>query len=156
MHGPALRIDRYGYHVSCFLLVGLVVGARSKVRKRGVARPRRHNRAMIMLQRRSPGGRRARALACVESAKARSQGDASVLQALALFAPSEQMTQRVDRARQHGALFGSCAGSGNARPSWPVQPPPWRGATLAQCTRGTMGAESAGPASSARGDDAAR
>lgn len=46
----------------------------------------------------------------VESAEARSQGDASVLQALApVRAQLEQMTQRVDqmeqiRARQHGAL----------------------------------------------------
>ena len=95
-----------------FLLVGLVVGALLGY-VGAVARRASQPGDDVVALRAQVARWQARAEELsrrVESAEARSQGDASVLQALApVRAQLEQMTQRVDqmeqtRARQHGAL----------------------------------------------------
>ena len=110
VHGPSYR-GALGMSL-VFLLVGLVVGVLLGYVGAVARRASRPGDEV--------GGLRAEAARWqaraeelsrrVESAEARSQGDASVLQALApVRAQLEQMTQRVDqmeqtRARQHGAL----------------------------------------------------
>lgn len=133
-----------------FLLVGLVVGALLGYVE-AVARRASQPGDDVVALRAQVARWQARAEELsrrVESTEARSQGDASVLQALApVRAQLEQMTQRVDqmeqtRARQHGALAEQLRESA----SWPVQPPPWR-ARYARAVHAARGARSSWPAS---------
>ena len=94
-----------------FLLVGLVVGALLGYAGAVARRASTPDQAGTLRAEVARWQARAEELSRrVDSAEARSQGDASVLQALApVRAQLEQMTQRVDqmeqiRARQHGAL----------------------------------------------------
>ena len=81
----------------------------------------------------------------VESAEARSQGDASVLQALApVRAQLEQMTQRVDqmeqiRARQHGALAEQLRESAQRETELARTTASLEGALRSRSARGTWG-----------------
>lgn len=81
----------------------------------------------------------------VESAEARSQGDASVLQALApVRAQLEQMTQRVDqmeqiRARQHGALTEQLRESARRETELARTTASLEGALRSRSARGTWG-----------------
>lgn len=81
----------------------------------------------------------------VESAEARSQGDASVLQALApVRAQLEQMTQRVDqmeqiRARQHGALAEQLRESARREVELARTTASLEGALRSRSARGTWG-----------------
>ncbi len=81
----------------------------------------------------------------VESAEARSQGDASVLQALApVRAQLEQMTQRVDqmeqiRARQHGALAEQLRESARRETDLARTTASLEGALRSRSARGTWG-----------------
>lgn len=81
----------------------------------------------------------------VESAEARSQGDASVLQALApVRAQLEQMTQRVDqmeqiRARQHGALAEQLRESARRETELARTTASLEGALRSRSARGTWG-----------------
>ena len=81
----------------------------------------------------------------VESAEARSQGDASVLQALApVGAQLEQMTQRVDqmeqiRARQHGALAEQLRESAQRETELARTTASLEGALRSRSARGTWG-----------------
>ncbi len=94
-----------------FLLVGLVVGALLGYVGAAARRASTPDQAGTLRAEVARWQARAEELSRrVDSAEARSQGDASILQALApVRAQLEQMTQRVDqmeqiRARQHGAL----------------------------------------------------
>ena len=81
----------------------------------------------------------------VESAESRSQGDASVLQALApVRAQLEQMTQRVDqmeqiRARQHGALAEQLRESASREAELARTTASLEGALRSRSARGTWG-----------------
>ena len=81
----------------------------------------------------------------VESAEARSQGDASVLQALApVRSQLEQMTQRVDqmeqiRARQHGALAEQLRESARRETELARTTASLEGALRSRSARGTWG-----------------
>ena len=81
----------------------------------------------------------------VDSAEARSQGDASVLQALApVRAQLEQMTQRVDqmeqiRARQHGALAEQLRESARRENELARTTASLEGALRSRSARGTWG-----------------
>lgn len=81
----------------------------------------------------------------VESAESRSQGDASVLQALApVRAQLEQMTQRVDqmeqiRARQHGALAEQLRESARRETELARTTASLEGALRSRSARGTWG-----------------
>ena len=81
----------------------------------------------------------------VDSAEARSQGDASVLQALApVRAQLEQMTQRVDqmeqiRARQHGALAEQLRESAQRETELARTTASLEGALRSRSARGTWG-----------------
>ena len=81
----------------------------------------------------------------VDSAEARSQGDASVLQALApVRAQLEQMTQRVDqmeqiRARQHGALAEQLRESAKRETELARTTASLEGALRSRSARGTWG-----------------
>lgn len=81
----------------------------------------------------------------VDSAEARSQGDASVLQALApVRAQLEQMTQRVDqmeqiRARQHGALAEQLRESARRETELARTTASLEGALRSRSARGTWG-----------------
>ena len=81
----------------------------------------------------------------VDSAEARSQGDASVLQALApVRAQLEQMTQRVDqmeqiRARQHGALAEQLRESARRETDLARTTASLEGALRSRSARGTWG-----------------
>lgn len=81
----------------------------------------------------------------VESAEARSQGDASVLQALApVRAQLEQMTQRVDqmeqiRARQHGTLAEQLRESARRETELARTTASLEGALRSRSARGTWG-----------------
>ena len=120
-----------------FLLVGLVVGAllgyAGAVARRASTPDQAGTLRAEELSRR------------VDSAEARSQGDASVLQALApVRAQLEQMTQRVDqmeqiRARQHGALAEQLRESARRETDLARTTASLEGALRSRSARGTWG-----------------
>ena len=130
-----------------FLLVGLVVGALLGY-VGAVARRASQPGDDVVALRAQVARWQARAEELsrrVESAEARSQGDASVLQALApVRAQLEQMTQRVDqmeqtRARQHGALAEQLRESARREVELARTTASLEGALRSRSARGTWG-----------------
>jgi len=130
-----------------FLLVGLVVGALLGY-VGAVARRASQPGDDVVALRAQVARWQARAEELsrrVESAEARSQGDASVLQALApVRAQLEQMTQRVDqmeqtRARQHGALAEQLRESAQREAELARTTASLEGALRSRSARGTWG-----------------
>ena len=130
-----------------FLLVGLVVGALlgyvGAVARR--ASPPGDDVVALRAQVARWQARAEELSRRVESAEARSQGDASVLQALApVRAQLEQMTQRVDqmeqtRARQHGALAEQLRESAQREAELARTTVSLEGALRSRSARGTWG-----------------
>ena len=129
-----------------FLLVGLVVGAFLGYVGAVARRASTPDEAGTLRAEVARWQARAEELSRrVESAEARSQGDASVLQALApVRAQLEQMTQRVDqmeqiRARQHGALAEQLRESARRETELARTTTSLEGALRSRSARGTWG-----------------
>lgn len=129
-----------------FLLVGLVVGALLGYVGAVARRASTPDQAGTLRAEVARWQARAEELSRrVESAEARSQGDASVLQALApVRAQLEQMTQRVDqmeqiRARQHGALAEQLRESARRETDLARTTASLEGALRSRSARGTWG-----------------
>lgn len=129
-----------------FLLVGLVVGALLGYVGAVARRASTPDQAGTLRAEVARWQARAEELSRrVESAEARSQGDASVLQALApVRAQLEQMTQRVDqmeqiRARQHGALAEQLRESARREVELARTTASLEGALRSRSARGTWG-----------------
>lgn len=129
-----------------FLLVGLVVGALLGYAGAVARRASTPDEAGTLRAEVARWQARAEELSRrVESAEARSQGDASVLQALApVRAQLEQMTQRVDqmeqiRARQHGALAEQLRESARREVELARTTASLEGALRSRSARGTWG-----------------
>ena len=129
-----------------FLLVGLVVGAFLGYVGAVARRASTPDQAGTLRAEVAHWQARAEELSRrVESAEARSQGDASVLQALApVRAQLEQMTQRVDqmeqiRARQHGALAEQLRESARRETDLARTTASLEGALRSRSARGTWG-----------------
>ena len=129
-----------------FLLIGLVVGALLGYVGAVARRASKPDQAGALRAEVARWQARAEELSRrVESAEARSQGDASVLQALApVRAQLEQMTQRVDqmeqiRARQHGALAEQLQESARRETELARTAASLEGALRSRSARGTWG-----------------
>lgn len=129
-----------------FLLVGLVVGALLGYVGAVARRASTPDEAGTLRAEVAHWQARAEELSRrVDSAEARSQGDASVLQALApVRAQLEQMTQRVDqmeqiRARQHGALAEQLRESARRENELARTTASLEGALRSRSARGTWG-----------------
>ena len=129
-----------------FLLVGLVVGALLGYVGAVARRASTPDQAGTLRAEAARWQARAEELSRrVDSAEARSQGDASVLQALApVRAQLEQMTQRVDqmeqiRARQHGALAEQLRESARRETELARTTASLEGALRSRSARGTWG-----------------
>ena len=129
-----------------FLLVGLVVGAFLGYVGAVARRASTPDQAGTLRAEVAHWQARAEELSRrVDSAEARSQGDASVLQALApVRAQLEQMTQRVDqmeqiRARQHGALAEQLRESAQRETELARTTASLEGALRSRSARGTWG-----------------
>ena len=129
-----------------FLLVGLVVGALLGYVGAMARRASTPDQAGTLRAEVARWQARAEELSRrVDSAEARSQGDASVLQALApVRAQLEQMTQRVDqmeqiRARQHGALAEQLRESARRETELARATASLEGALRSRSARGTWG-----------------
>ena len=129
-----------------FLLVGLVVGALLGYAGAVARRASTPDQAGTLRAEVARWQARAEELSRrVDSAEARSQGDASVLQALApVHAQLEQMTQRVDqmeqiRARQHGALAEQLRESARRETELARTTASLEGALRSRSARGTWG-----------------
>jgi len=129
-----------------FLLVGLVVGALLGYAGAVARRASTPDQAGTLRAEVARWQARAEELSRrVDSAEARSQGDASVLQALApVRAQLEQMTQRVDqmeqiRARQHGALAEQLRESARRETDLARTTASLEGALRSRSARGTWG-----------------
>ena len=129
-----------------FLLVGLVVGALLGYVGAVARRASTPDQAGTLRAEVARWQARAEELSRrVESAESRSQGDASVLQALApVRAQLEQMTQRVDqmeqiRARQHGALAEQLRESARRENELARTTASLEGALRSRSARGTWG-----------------
>lgn len=129
-----------------FLLVGLVVGALLGYVGTVARRASTPDQAGTLRAEVARWQARAEELSRrVDSAEARSQGDASVLQALApVRAQLEQMTQRVDqmeqiRARQHGALAEQLRESAQRETELARTTASLEGALRSRSARGTWG-----------------
>lgn len=129
-----------------FLLVGLVVGALLGYAGAVARRASTPDQAGTLRAEVARWQARAEELSRrVDSAEARSQGDASVLQALApVRAQLEQMTQRVDqmeqiRARQHGALAEQLRESARRETELARTTASLEGALRSRSARGTWG-----------------
>lgn len=129
-----------------FLLVGLVVGALLGYAGAVARRASTPDEAGTLRAEVARWQARAEELSRrVESAEARSQGDASVLQALApVRTQLEQMTQRVDqmeqiRARQHGALAEQLRESAQRETELARTTASLEGALRSRSARGTWG-----------------
>lgn len=129
-----------------FLLVGLVVGALLGYVGAVARRASTPDQAGTLRAEVARWQARAEELSRrVDSAEARSQGDASVLQALApVRAQLEQMTQRVDqmeqiRARQHGALAEQLRESAQRETELARTTASLEGALRSRSARGTWG-----------------
>lgn len=129
-----------------FLLVGLVVGALLGYVGAVARRASTPDEAGTLRAEVAHWQARAEELSRrVDSAEARSQGDASVLQALApVRAQLEQMTQRVDqmeqiRARQHGALAEQLRESARRETDLARTTASLEGALRSRSARGTWG-----------------
>ena len=129
-----------------FLLVGLVVGALLGYVGAVARRASTPDQAGTLRAEVARWQARAEELSRrVDSAEARSQGDASVLQALApVRAQLEQMTQRVDqmeqiRARQHGALAEQLRESASREAELARTTASLEGALRSRSARGTWG-----------------
>lgn len=129
-----------------FLLVGLVVGALLGYVGAVARRASTPDQAGTLRAEVARWQARAEELSRrVDSAEARSQGDASVLQALApVRAQLEQMTQRVDqmeqiRARQHGALAEQLRESARRETDLARTTASLEGALRSRSARGTWG-----------------
>ena len=129
-----------------FLLVGLVVGALLGYVGAVARRASTPDEAGTLRAEVARWQARAEELSRrVDSAEARSQGDASVLQALApVHAQLEQMTQRVDqmeqiRARQHGALAEQLRESARRETELARTTASLEGALRSRSARGTWG-----------------
>jgi len=129
-----------------FLLVGLVVGALLGYAGAVARRASTPDEAGTLRTEVARWQARAEELSRrVDSAEARSQGDASVLQALApVRAQLEQMTQRVDqmeqiRARQHGALAEQLRESARRETELARTTASLEGALRSRSARGTWG-----------------
>ena len=129
-----------------FLLVGLVVGALLGYVGAVARRASTPDQAGTLRAEVAHWQARAEELSRrVDSAEARSQGDASVLQALApVRAQLEQMTQRVDqmeqiRARQHGALAEQLRESAQRETELARTTASLEGALRSRSARGTWG-----------------
>ena len=129
-----------------FLLVGLVVGALLGYVGAVARRASTPDQAGTLRAEVARWQARAEELSHrVDSAEARSQGDASVLQALApVRAQLEQMTQRVDqmeqiRARQHGALAEQLRESARREVELARTTASLEGALRSRSARGTWG-----------------
>ena len=129
-----------------FLLVGLVVGALLGYVGAVARRASTPDQAGTLRAEVAHWQARAEELSRrVESAEARSQGEASVLQALApVRAQLEQMTQRVDqmeqiRARQHGALAEQLRESARRETELARTTASLEGALRSRSARGTWG-----------------
>lgn len=129
-----------------FLLVGLVVGALLGYVGAVARRASTPDQAGTLRAEVAHWQARAEELSRrVDSAEARSQGDASVLQALApVRAQLEQMTQRVDqmeqiRARQHGALAEQLRESARRETELARTTASLEGALRSRSARGTWG-----------------
>lgn len=129
-----------------FLLVGLVVGALLGYVGAVARRASTPDQAGTLRAEVARWQARAEELSRrVDSAEARSQGDASVLQALApVRAQLEQMTQRVDqmeqiRARQHGALAEQLRESARRETELARTTASLEGALRSRSARGTWG-----------------
>ena len=129
-----------------FLLVGLVVGALLGYVGAVARRASTPDQAGTLRAEVAHWQARAEELSRrVDSAEARSQGDASVLQALApVRAQLEQMTQRVDqmeqiRARQHGALAEQLRESARRESELARTTASLEGALRSRSARGTWG-----------------
>lgn len=129
-----------------FLLVGLAVGALLGYAGAVARRASTPDQAGTLRAEVARWQARAEELSRrVESAEARSQGDASVLQALApVRAQLEQMTQRVDqmeqiRARQHGALAEQLRESARRETDLARTTASLEGALRSRSARGTWG-----------------
>lgn len=129
-----------------FLLVGLVVGALLGYAGAVARRASTPDEAGTLRAEVARWQARAEELSRrVDSAEAHSQGDASVLQALApVRAQLEQMTQRVDqmeqiRARQHGALAEQLRESARRETELARTAASLEGALRSRSARGTWG-----------------
>lgn len=129
-----------------FLLVGLVVGALLGYVGAVARRASTPDQAGTLRAEVARWQARAEELSRrVDSAESRSQGDASVLQALApVRAQLEQMTQRVDqmeqiRARQHGALAEQLRESARRETELARTTASLEGALRSRSARGTWG-----------------
>ena len=129
-----------------FLLIGLVVGALLGYAGAVARRASTPDQAGTLRAEVARWQARAEELSRrVDSAEARSQGDASVLQALApVRAQLEQMTQRVDqmeqiRARQHGALAEQLRESAQRETELARTTASLEGALRSRSARGTWG-----------------
>ena len=129
-----------------FLLVGLVVGALLGYVGAVARRASTPDQAGTLRAEVARWQARAEELSRrVDSAEARSQGDASVLQALApVRAQLEQITQRVDqmeqiRARQHGALSEQLRESARRETELARTTASLEGALRSRSARGTWG-----------------
>ena len=129
-----------------FLLVGLVVGALLGYVGAVARRASTPDEAGTLRAEVARWQARAEELSRrVDSAEARSQGDASVLQALApVRAQLEQMTQRVDqmeqiRSRQHGALAEQLRESARRETELARTTASLEGALRSRSARGTWG-----------------
>ena len=129
-----------------FLLVGLVVGALLGYVGAVARRASTPDQAGTLRAEVDRWQARAEELSRrVDSAESRSQGDASVLQALApVRAQLEQMTQRVDqmeqiRARQHGALAEQLRESASREAKLARTTASLEGALRSRSARGTWG-----------------
>ena len=129
-----------------FLLVGLVVGALLGYAGAVARRASTPDEAGTLRAEVARWQARAEELSRrVDSAEARSQGDTSVLQALApVRAQLEQMTQRVDqmeqiRARQHGALAEQLRESARRETELARTTASLEGALRSRSARGTWG-----------------
>ena len=129
-----------------FLLVGLVVGALLGYVGAVARRASTPDEAGTLRAEVARWQARAEELSRrVDSAEARSQGDASVLQALApVRAQLEQMTQRVDqmeqiRSRQHGALAEQLRESAQRETELARTTASLEGALRSRSARGTWG-----------------
>ncbi|MBF1253658.1 MAG: DNA recombination protein RmuC [Isoptericola variabilis] len=129
-----------------FLLVGLVVGALLGYVGAVARRASTPDQAGTLHAEVARWQARAEELSRrVDSAESRSQGDASVLQALApVRAQLEQMTQRVDqmeqiRARQHGALAEQLRESASREAELARTTASLEGALRSRSARGTWG-----------------
>ena len=129
-----------------FLLVGLAVGALLGYAGAVARRASTPDQAGTLRAEVARWQARAEELSRrIDSAEARSQGDASVLQALApVRAQLEQMTQRVDqmeqiRARQHGALAEQLRESARRETELARTTASLEGALRSRSARGTWG-----------------